>query len=214
MILFPCFLSAQYRKNDFQLGFTVSPNIGWLGIQDQRIPNYTSDGVRPGFSYGVLADFGFARNYYFSTAFTITTINGKSEMIASNSGPASDVARHTYKLQYLNVPLTLKLKSNENPWGRFYGQFGLETGVNIRARMDSGTESASSGSSESRNEDISSDVNTFRLALVAGAGAEWKIDGNLSILTGVTYNNGFTNALSGSPEARNSYLALTLGVFF
>ncbi len=214
MILLPFLSGAQNRGNDFQLGFTASPNIGMLRIDDDRIPSYSADGGQAGFSYGVLADFGFARNYYFSTAFLVSTINGKSEMTASNSGPGSDHAQYTYKLQYLEIPLTLKLKSNENTSGRFYGQFGLGTGINIRARRDGKLRNGSGGLSEVNNENISSDVNTFRLALIVGAGAEWKIPGNLNILTGVTYNNGFTKVLDKAPEARSSYLALTLGVFF
>lgn len=213
-MILPILAGAQTLGDNFQLGFTASPNIGMLGIDDNRIPNYTSNGAQFGFTYGVLADFGFARNYYFSTAFLVSTINGKSEITASNTGPGSDNAKYTYKLQYLEVPLTLKLKSNEGALGRFYGQFGLGTGVNIRARRDSEIRSATNGYSSMENENVSSDVNTFRLSMIIGAGAEWRAGGNLNILTGVTYNNGFTKALTGSPEARNSYLALTLGVFF
>lgn len=200
-------------KKYIQLGFTGSPNIGWLRISDERTPGLASDGPRAGFSYGVLADFGFATNYYFSTAFTVTSINGKSNFTASNTGPASDAADFTYKIQYIEVPLTLKLKSNDTAPVRFYGQFGLGTGVRIGAKLDF-TRRNADGMTTGSNVNISDEVNTLRFSLIAGGGTEWKIANDLSLLTGISLNSGFTNTLDGNDDVRNTYLALNLGIYF
>lgn len=205
LILFSTVIKAQRGTNNFELGFTLSPNIGWLSADSRASggnSGVSNDGVRPGFTYGVLADLGFAPNYYFSTGFTISTINGQLDY-----GEAYDSPSTVYKVRYLEVPLTLKLKSRPSPSGRFYGQFGLGTGVKIGAKADIREE----GTAQEENVDVSSDVNTFRLSMLAGLGMEWNINGNFNLQTGVTLNNGFTKAL---PRTKNSYLALNIGFFF
>ena len=195
LLSLPFLSKGQEAEKKFQLGFTLSPNIGWLKFADSN-SSFSSDGVRAGISYGVLADLGFAKNYYFSTGFTLTTING---IIASTikTGPEEKV-----KVNYIEVPLTLKLKSTSAEQHRFYGQFGLGLGVNITPRR------------EFAEEAIQTDAQTFRLGLITGGGAEWTISRNLNLLTGVTWNNGFTEVFGKSYNSRNSYLALNLGLYF
>ena len=63
------FLSSAQRidPKNIELGFTVSPNFGWMRVTNRQGQPIASEGSRAGVSYGVLADLGFARNYYFST---------------------------------------------------------------------------------------------------------------------------------------------------
>ncbi len=197
-ILIPFLAKSQDNEKSLQLGFTLSPTLSWLTNGGDKI---ASEGAKAGVSYGVLADFGFAKNYYFSTAFTLTSLNSK--------GTKADKSIDSYHLQYFEIPFTLKLKSNTSGAGRFYGQFGLGTGINVSAKKDV----TSALGSSSKDVSISSDVNIFRLGLIAGAGAEWNIGKNLSGLTGVTFNNGFTKTFS-DVDARNPFITLQLGIFF
>jgi len=192
ILLSPFLALAQETEKDFQLGFTLSPTLSWLTNEK----GLESSGAKAGFSYGVIADFGFAKNYYFATAFTLTTLNSEAHNVITKS---DDI----FRLQYIEVPLTLKLKSNESGSGRFYGQFGLGTAVKVSAKKDdSGVKSS-----------VSSDVNPFRLGLIAGGGAEWNLGRNLSAVTGVTFNNGFTNTFKDF-ESKNPFVTIHLGVFF
>lgn len=195
--LVPFVSSAQLSGGNTQLGFTVSPNIGWLS-GDHSI----NDGTRAGISYGLLADLAFSPNYYFSSGFTVTSINGRAveEPFSTN-----------YKIKYIEVPLTLKLKSQPTSIGRYYGQFGLGTGYKIGAKADI---SEGVGTTKRENVDVSSNINFFRLSMIAGAGVEWKVNESLNVMTGITYNNGFTTMNDEGTKIKNSYLALTLGVFF
>jgi len=185
------------KVKTFQLGFTASPTFGWLS--DSEPAAFKSKGLRTGFTYGVLGDFAFSNNYYFSTGLGVTTINANTEFPASSSN--TDVV---YKMQYLQVPLTLKLKSNDIENKKFYGQFGLDANVKIGAKATIGGQSS----------DIAKEVNVFRLGLIIGGGAEWKVAQNVSLLTGLSYNNGFTDVFDGDVKSKNSYVSLNLGVFF
>lgn len=185
-----------------QLGFTLSPNIGWMRVTN--LQNYkTNSALRAGFSYGVLADFGFDRNYFFSTAFIVTSIN-----VRLTCPDVADIIPTTYNLQYIEIPLTLKLKTNPTNYGRIYGQFGLGTSVKI-----SGKETG--GSIEGPINYAINTGNTFRASLIIGAGVEWKIGSGLYLQTGLTLNHGLTNAISTSNyNVKSDYLSLNLGLFF
>ena len=184
-------------EKNFKLGFTTSPTFGWINYESGS--NTKSDGLRPGFSYGVLADFGFSNNYFFSTGLTLTTVNANTKTtVPTNSTSA-------LKIQYVELPISLKLKSNEKSNNIFYGQFGLTTGIKTGAKR----------ALENQDDvDISKEVNLFRLGLIIGGGSEYRIGQNLKLLTGISYNNGFTDVFDTNVKAKNSYLTLNVGVFF
>jgi len=176
----------------FRLGLTATPTIGWIKPEQGK-----TEGIGLGFSYGLMGDFNFAPNYSFSTALTITTINGKSTEVnvmpyhatGSTTNPVSYDLK--YRMQYVELPLTIKLKTLKTDSKRWYGQFGLSNGFNISAKQDAIRNGAEVGD----NVNIS-DYSRFYRA-------------------GLTFNNGFTNIVKdGNREVKNHYLALNFGLFF
>lgn len=205
LFLTPFFANAQYTDGKkAQLGFTASPTFGWLTSVAGQTPAVEPDGMRTGFSYGIIADLPFSDNYYFSTALTVSTLNAKTR--------EPNVSTSVYKLQYLEVPLTLKLKSNEMENKRFYGQFGLNTGINIGSKQD--IMYTNSATPDVKNLDIGNEINSFRAGLLIGGGTEWNVGESMNILTGLSYSNGFSDVFDGERKSKNSYIALNLGIFF
>lgn len=206
-------LSAQdlrIPEYSFRLGLTAHPTIGWVKPETGK-----TNSVALGFSYGVMADFNFAENYTFATGLTITTINGKSTEInvpPYYDGSASQVAYDLkYKLQYIEVPLTLKLKTDKMGEVKWYGQFGLSNGFNIGAKQSAET----SGKTIIDNQNISKETNFYRAGLILGVGGEFDIASHTSITAGLTLNNGFTDITDDkSRKVKNHYLGLNFGVFF
>ena len=192
----------------FRLGLTAHPTLGWVKPEVGK-----SNGISLGFSYGLLGDFNFAENYSFSTGLTITTINGKSTEVRSlpSANPPVSQAEYEYKykLQYIEVPLTVKLKTAKMNETRWYGQFGLSNDFKVGAKLDAKT----SGQSEIK--DGPAGVKFYRAGLIIGAGGEFDISGNTSLVAGLTYNNGFTDITSDkNTSLRNHYFGLNLAVFF
>ncbi|MCA5003874.1 porin family protein [Sphingobacterium bovistauri] len=186
------------EEKNFRLGLSINPNIGWLRYDD----DYDASS-KVGFSYGLIADLGFAKNYYFSTGLLVNSISSKVDFPASGIDK-SGIDRESIRLQYVDIPLTIKLKSEENETGRFYGQFGFTAGFKV-----SGKEKLAGASKKTAidGDDI------FRLGLQLGGGKEWKLSDNLGLMTGLTFNNGFTRAIKeGKPKS--SFVALNLGIFF
>jgi len=198
----------------FRLGLTATPTIGWIKPEQGK-----TNGVSLGFSYGLIGDFNFAPNYSFSTALTVTTINGKSteadpiyiKSLDNAANPNIPVAYDLkYKIQYLELPLTIKLKTTKAEGKRFYGQFGLSNSFMLSAKQD-----AVSGSTKLDGVNISDYTKFYRAGLVIGGGGEFDISGNTSIVAGLTFNNGFTNITTDrNRNVKNHYLALNFGVFF
>jgi outer membrane protease len=94
-------------EKNFRLGLSINPNIGWL-----RYDNDYEASSKAGFSYGLLADLGFARNYYFSTGLLINAINSKVD--------AAGISKDVY-LKYAEVPLTVKYLPSRTTAGRWRG---------------------------------------------------------------------------------------------
>jgi hypothetical protein len=184
---------AQRVSGNFRLGFTASPTFGHIRFDDNT--SYSSAGMQTGYAYGIIADFGFAENYFFGSGFLLTTMNGKVDYT-----DMSVKQRLAYKIQYIEIPLTLKLKTAEGQRIRLYGQFGPDLGVKVSNKHDV------------TNLPVKERAELIRLGLLAGAGLEWKL-GSSDIFTGISYNNPFTRVFK-NPGARNNVLMLNLGVFF
>lgn len=204
-------LFAQQSLTDygFRLGLTAHPTIGWVKPETGK-----SNSVALGFSYGLLADFNFAENYAFATGLTITTINGKSTEVnvpPYYDGSATQTAYALkYKLQYIEIPLTVKLKTDKMGEVKWYGQFGLSNGFNIGAKQSAEVD----GKELVSNQNISKQINFYRAGLIVGAGGEFDIADHTSITAGLTFNNGFTDISDNSRKVRNHYIGINFGVFF
>lgn len=215
-----------------RFGIKASPNLSWTRSDTKGLE---SDGTRLGYSVGLLAEFpiGVTGNYRFATGIYLTNIGGKttytSEFPIVDStgtvvGSTTAINNQTMNLRFLELPLTIKMMTNEIGYIRYYGQLGIMAGANMRARADQETIFTTNGvvSTQSDTEiDIQDEVRAIRAALVIGAGMEYNFSGQTALLVGFTYNSSIINvlekdALDGLNDAKllADYLELTLGVFF
>jgi hypothetical protein len=189
----------------FKLGLTAHPNFGYLksDIQDVK-----SNGLRAGFTYGLIGDFAFAENYTFSTGLKLSTINGQTQTKNSTLDYQT-----IYKLQYIEIPLEIKLFTNQKQGIRYFGEFGLGNAINVKARQD--VKPSDNLTPAQSNQDINKDIDSYRGSIIIGGGAEFALGGKTKMSTGLTFDNGFTNIKSnGTGKLKNSYLGLNIAVFF
>jgi len=201
-------------NGDFRFGFKFEPNVSWLNPKDK---NLESTGSSLRFSYGLNADIMFAENYAFGTGLTVTSNGGEVTYLSeynSDSGNYIVEKIRDYNNKYVEIPLTLKLRTNEIGYMTYWFQFGLGLGVNIDARANEEIEfkyQQIQGSTPDEliwskevslpakvtndKEPIGNDVRTFRTALIIGAGVEYSLSGSTAIIGGITFNNGFSNVL-------------------
>ncbi len=206
------FLKAQDAER-WKIGFKVNPNISWIKPENKSIE---MEGNVFRFGFGLNADKQFTSNYAIGTGLNITRTGGELTYLrqtneAINNTPVAHISRvtRTYNLQYIEVPLTLKLRTNEIGYITYWGQFGIGLGANIRAKGEDAVDYLYDKSGEmlspwkesdkasyvAEDEDIKDDIALFRAGLIMGLGIEYGLSGNTALIAGVTYNNGFTNIL-------------------
>jgi opacity protein-like surface antigen len=197
-----------------KLGMQASPQLSWIKSSDSHIVNAAS---RLGIKYGLEADiflFGVNR-YSLNTGLFVSNNSFKAQYatelpLVFDKTTLDNPVLITYKLNYLEIPLNLKLRSDQFYRMTYYGQFGLSTMVNIGA-------TATSTDSKLNGTNVSEAIGLFNLGLLVGAGAEYDIGGNTALHFGIQYTNGFVDisTIKGLDETTNlNSLRLTLGIMF
>lgn len=220
LLLFPALISsAQTSDPTFHFGMKICPNMAWLKSDTKGLE---SDGSVTRFSYGLITEFRIAENYAFATGIDISYRGGKLKE-ENNTDTSTTVDESTLKLQYIELPLTLKLKTNEIGHLRYYLQVGVAPGFNLRARADgkTTTQVRTTGSNptnttkEFEDQDVQDDINSINVSMVIGAGIEYNLSGSTNFFGGIVFNNGFTD-ISDSKDDKyvSNFLGLNLGVLF
>jgi hypothetical protein len=206
-------------EQGFHFGLRAAPSLAWLRSDTK---GYNTDGTKFGFSYGLITEFNFAHRYAFATGIDVTYRGGKFKTLESfNNGDSVVSTSSSYTLQYIEIPITLKLKTNEIGYLTYYLQAGVAPGVNIRAResYNATLQHKVNGaietiSSKDEGVDIQDNINNFNLSMIIAGGVEYTISGSTVMLVGIQFNNGFLDVFDGTPKVNSNYLALTLAVLF
>jgi hypothetical protein len=201
---------AQAQEQKFHFGLKVLPSMAWI---KPDVDVLERNGSRIGFGYGVQTEIRFQDNYSFATGLQIQYRGGSLNL--KDSIPAGLNQEFDVKLQYVELPLTLKMLTN--PFGkiRVYGQFGVSPGYLIRAK----------GSVSNQGDDDFMDyANAFNMNMIIGSGIEYTISGTTVAFVGLEFNNGFVNvfdkkfseALQSDSKLKgvSNYLGLHAGVLF
>ena len=218
-----CFVTVTLaQQKPFVFGFKAGPTLGWMKPDTK---DYSSDGVRAGFSWGFTADFFLMENYSIATGFDVVFLNGALEMpymvdVDSATTHNGTLARK-YKLKYIQVPVTLKMRTNEMGKFRIFGQIGLGTSFLIGAKADDEFTYGSTMESE-EDLDIYDDMKFMRESLIIGGGVEYSLGGSTSIIASLLFNNGFTDILKGyntvdqtlKNKAQANYVVIEVGIVF
>lgn len=201
LLLFAAFTSAQAQK--VSLGLTAAPGIAWLKPDTEGLEG---DGSKVAFSYGILFDYNFTDNYSFSSGIEVAYNGGKIINRDTSTSLTGEIT--TFKLQYIELPLSLKMKTNEIGYITYFGRFGFIPAYNLKAKGEldvAGTITEF---------DLEDDINKFNLSLLIGAGIQYSISGETALLASINFKNGFLDALDGGPKAFPNVISLNIGVLF
>jgi len=225
LVLFPIviammFLSktlvAQDGENNFKnfrFGLIGQPSIAWYKPDNTELME--SKGSKLKFAYGLVTDFRLNKVACFSTGIEAHYSGGelgilKDTVIYSYNDDKDTfmLTTRNYRVSYITIPITLKMKSSEIGAFTYFGQFGVDLSIKTKARSitDNGyiwkcPYSLPFTSSEpKKNLDITNDMSLFNIGLNIGAGLEYNLEGTTSILVSVNYHNGFTNVLHSTSD--------------
>ena len=198
-----------------QIRFNVhfDPQFAWLSSSDHDIID--PDGSIFHMQAGIQADYFFAENYAFILGFGVNNLGGRllySDSIAYNPDDGPVIVRPgqniKMNLQYLDIPLGLKLKTEELGYGTFFFQLGFNPMFNINAHI-------STKDGEFDKKDIKESSTIFNLGYHVGAGFEYRLGGNTAAIGGVRWTSGFID-VTDDDDAKLSVNAISihLGVLF
>jgi opacity protein-like surface antigen len=236
-------LPAAGQMNDidkkFNLGIIAIPNLSWSKPDTKNLQE--GAGVRPAISMGLSGDFNFSRNYSFTVEVlhSNTGFKLKADSLYNNGQKHANVVIN-YSISAFQIPLSLKLRTNEIGYVKYYGQIGLAPGFSYKSikadyapntvfsNPDDGTDrlvnengydfpvNENEVNPENRRYYLTSDnVRSISLPVFVGGGVEYNISGNTSLVGGIRYEYGIMNVLkAGDATAQRSSFGLVLGVKF
>jgi len=214
-IIIALMLVFQAVNGQSKIRFNVhfDPQFAWLSSSDH-------DKINPAGSIfhmqaGIQMDYFFEENYAFVLGFGINNLGGQllysDSVVYENDNqtvPIDPGQSVKMNLQYLDIPLGLKLKTEELGYGTFFLQVGFNPMFNINAHV-----TTKDGTYD--KEYIKDSVNAFSLGYHVGAGIEYRLGGNTAAIGGVRWTSGLTN-VTGRDGANISLNAISihLGILF
>jgi hypothetical protein len=212
LILFPTILSGQ---ENLKIGLHADPVISWFGSDIDAIKN---DGARPGFNFGLEFTKPFGSNYSFATGISLINAGGRlvsSDITVLNLSEPRTVAPDeamVYKIQYLAVPVGLKLRTNQIGYVTFFTDIGIEPKVVVGSKIGI---SSLDISGEKANEE----VNLFNASYYINAGIEYGLGGNTALVVGLGFENNFLDITKDNDsqhvdKVTHRLLSFRLGINF
>lgn len=189
------------RDSDYRFAFVLNPQVSWLKSDNSDVE---TNGNLMGYNFGIVMDKFFAKNYALSTGLTINTTGGKLRYKPLTQLPNQKPITLEYRLKYLEIPLSIKLQTNDFQRASYYGIFGLSSQVNIKTNDGSG-------------KNINDEVRMFNFGYQFGGGMQYSIGGDAYLMFGLTYNQGLSDVTSNKTiddKANLNRLVFNFGVIF
>jgi hypothetical protein len=214
LIIVPTELINAQEKISF--GIHADPVISWFGSDIKETQN---DGARPGFNFGLNFNKYFAPNYSFSTGISI--INAGGRLISSETTvmeftnftatvlPGEQVI---YKIQYLSIPLGLKLQTNQIGYVTFFTDLGLDPKFVIGGKADI-------PSLDITGEKATGELGWFNLSYHVTAGIEYSLGGTTAMVLGLNFENNFLditedNGTQLNDKVTHKLMSFRIGIIF
>jgi hypothetical protein len=225
-----CTTAAIAQTKAWKIALHADPNVSWLKPNNNDVD---AGGAKLNFGFGISIDRMFTENYAIATGIQIFNTGGVLNYYRTDSAtnktnttinyPSIADLNRTYKLKYLEVPLTLRLRTNEIGYFTYWVQAGIGLGFNIKARADdeidhkkiqivkdgpwieAGDQVIDNVGNEAKEDEIINDeIRLFRTSLIIGGGVEYNLSGDVSAVAGVIFNNAFSNVIKSEGVESNN----------
>ncbi|MBT9394555.1 PorT family protein [Hymenobacter sp. NST-14] len=201
-----------------EIGLKISPSVTNLRAASPNGDELKAENAKLSLGGGIIVDYFFGQNYAFSTGLELVGRGGNVSYFDSRNQK-----RYEQKigLQYLQVPITVKLFTNDVATDtKVYFQLGGALGGSIAGRIDGDkyyTDPLSGERSKALKHAIIPEAN-----LRLGAGVEYQLGQSTRMIAGLSYHRGLLNIDKyfedsrgiQDAELKNSEFALDLGIKF
>jgi hypothetical protein len=207
--------ATQAQDKVFRFGLSGSAGMAWMK-PDQDSLEY--QGSKFGLGYGFMGEISLATNFALVTGFDVSYMGGKLQQAGVehvfDTDTLSTIKNSSYKLQYLDIPLTLKMKTNEINYITYYARIGGSFGIALGGKAENEYISIDRTKNETITIDkLGSDMAFLRANFVIGAGFEYSLGGTTTALVEASFTNGLTYLLDDT-KAIGNFMALKVGIMF
>ncbi len=203
-------LNAQTTRVKFNV--EVDPQFAWFSSDEETVE---PDGSIFHVHAGLNMDYYFAENYAFVLGVGINNLGGNllyadSTEFSSKGETLLVEPNQSVKLnlQYIDIPIGLKLKTEELGYATYFLQLGFNPMINLNAK-------ASSEDASFDKVDIKESIISFYLGYHVGLGVEYKLGGSTALIGGVRWSSGFTDVTDNDrANVTLNALSIHLGILF
>jgi hypothetical protein len=197
LLLLPAGMYAQVgsgpqNNSKISIGIHADPLVSWFSSDIDSVKN---DGARSGFNFGLTFNYFFGPNYAISTGINLISAGGRlvssreshfnlshNEDFITKMVPANEAIE--YKVQYLAVPVGLKLQTNQIGYVTFFTDLGVDPKVVIGNKVDI---------DDIENQKAPEEVKNINISYHVIAGIEYAVGGNTAIVLGLGFDNSFAD---------------------
>jgi len=225
LLLFSFGLFAQEAKKDmknFRFGGTITPSLDWY--KPDNLKKFATNGTVTRFGVLINGEYSFSGN--FALGFGVGINSGGGKMTFSDTAhyyfsddaiiKVSDTVMgkydhyklndRTYKASYYVLPVSIKMRTNEIGYMRYF--FEPRLNVNLRKKVRANDDlttlpkpGSSTGQSVNQTDlDITKDMNFMRFSVTLSAGGEYYITGSTALVFSIGYDYGLSNAVQKTSE--------------
>ncbi|MCK4879450.1 MAG: PorT family protein [Bacteroidales bacterium] len=201
-----------HAQTPLRFSVHVDPQFAWFNSDDETVK---PDGSIFHMQAGLQMDYFFAENYAFALGVGINNMGGnllyadstefssKGETLLVEPGQSVKL-----NLQYIDIPIGLKLKTEELGYATFFLQLGFNPMINLNAK-------ATSEDASIDKEDIRESVNLFCLGYHAGLGIEYKLGGSTAVIGGIRWTSGLTDVTDNDrANVKLNAISIHMGILF
>lgn len=192
-----------------EMGIKITPAIASNRVIAPKDLGFEKEGGQFRFGFGVIGDYYFTDNAAFSTGLSFTGKGGSISYLENNVRLVEEIS-----LQYLEIPVTVKLFTNEvAPDMQVYFQTGLSLNPRIAAKVNG-------EKLDQNDEKYNKRFNVLDTDVILGSGVELQLGESTKVFGGLSYHRGLINIddhhqdRSDKIEIRNNVVSLDLGVKF
>ncbi|WBA41592.1 porin family protein [Hymenobacter canadensis] len=211
--------SAATASAQVEIGLKLSPSITNLRTESPSTLGFKNEKSKLTIGGGLVVDYFFGENYAFSSGLQLV---GKGGTISYFDPNTSRRQEQKIGMQYLEVPLTVKLFTNDITTDtKLYFQLGGSVGGAIAAKINGEKRYTDPGNNNTETK-ASDHIIIPEAAVLAGLGVEYQVGQSTKVFAGLSYHRGLLNIDKYFDNERdfqdvtlkNSEFALDLGLKF
>ncbi|MBK5203122.1 MAG: outer membrane beta-barrel protein [Prolixibacteraceae bacterium] len=204
-------ISAFAQDMPMELSFSGGSSVNWMNPGNTMAKR---GNIEPGFDFGVNGDFFFNihNTYAITTGLLYTHTEGEIDYHSDVSMAGETISAGSsirYRIHSLEIPFALKLRTVPFRRWTYWGQFGVSNFINIDTK-------ASSSDGALYKTDINDNFRLFNIALNVGAGANFDLGSENSVIMGIVYKNGLLDQTKNDIDGRTTInsIQFKIGLIF